>query len=77
MLQSSVISKQTVIKTKDDLIKLQNKGDHSEQRNKRFFGMMLGTLQKFKTEDKVRSETSQVRNLKLIKIEKIVRGILL
>ncbi len=59
-LQSSVISKQTVIKSKDDLIKLQNKDTGSEKRNKRIFGMILGTLQKFKTEDKLKSETTQV-----------------
>ena len=39
---------------------MQNKDTNSQQRNKRFFGLMLGTLQKFKTEDKVQSETTQV-----------------
>jgi hypothetical protein len=39
---------------------LQNKDTNSQQRNRRFFGLMLGTLQKFKTEDRVQSETTQV-----------------
>ena len=46
------------IKNKEDLIKLQNKGV-SQQRNKRIFGHLLGTLSQFKTDDKVRSSTTQ------------------
>jgi len=66
-LQSSVVSKQTIIKSKEDLIKLQNKGgDKSEQRNKRMFGMLLGTLQQFKNDDCVKSESSQAKQRKEI-----------
>lgn len=52
------------IKTKEDLIKIQNKYTGSEQRNKRIFGVILGTLKQFKTEDKEHSTTSQAINRK-------------
>jgi hypothetical protein len=48
------------IKSKEDLIKLQNKFSGSEQRNKRIFGHILGTLRQFKSDDKERSSTTQV-----------------
>jgi len=62
------------IKSKEDLIKLQNKG-MNVQRNKRIFGHLLGTLTQFKTDDKVRSSTSQAIHRKelekKIEIQKI------
>lgn len=57
-IKSSVVSSAMPIKNKEDLIKLQNKGV-SQQRNKRIFGHLLGTLSQFKTDDKVRSSTTQ------------------
>lgn len=66
-IQSSVISKQQgVIKSKEDLIKLQNKDTDSQQRNRRIFGMILGTLKDFKSDDKKRSETAQAKQRKEI-----------
>lgn len=58
-LQSSVVSSNMPIKSKEDLIKLQNKHNGSEQRNKRIFGVLLGTLKQFKSDDTERSSTSQ------------------
>lgn len=58
-IRSSVVSSTVIpIKSKEDLIKLQNKGNNV-QRNKRIFGHLLGTLTQFKTDDKVRSSTTQ------------------
>ena len=61
-IHASILS--NTIKTKDDLIKMQNKFQGSEQRNKRIFGVILGTLKQFKTEDKERSSTVQAQNRK-------------
>lgn len=58
MIKSSVVSTAMPIKTKEDLIKIQNKGVNV-QRNKRIFGHLLGTLSQFKSDDKVRSNTTQ------------------
>jgi len=75
-LKSSVVSSHAVapIKTKEDLIKLQNKGAN-EQRNKRIFGHLLGTLSHFKTDDKERSSTTKAIHRKelekKIEIQKI------
>jgi hypothetical protein len=57
-IKSSVVSSILPIKTKDDLIKVQNKGANV-QRNKRLFGHLLGTLSQFKNDDKVRSSTTK------------------
>jgi len=57
-IKSSVVSSSMPIQSKDDLIKLQNRGA-SVQRNKRLFGHLLGTLSQFKSDDKVRSSTTQ------------------
>lgn len=58
IVKSSVVSPAMPIKTKEDLIKIQNKGVNV-QRNKRIFGHLLGTLSQFKNDDKVRSSTTQ------------------
>lgn len=58
-IKSSVVSSNMPIKSKEELIKLQNKYTGSEQRNKRIFGHLLGTLSQFKNDDKVRSSTVQ------------------
>jgi pinin len=63
-LQSSVVSSNMPIKSKEDLIKLQNKHNGSEQRNKRIFGVLLGTLKQFKSDDTERSATSQAKQRK-------------
>jgi hypothetical protein len=57
-VKSSVVSSTMPIKTKEDLIKIQNKGVNV-QRNKRIFGHLLGTLSQFKNDDQVRSSTTQ------------------
>ena len=57
------------------MIKLQNKFSGSEQRNKRIFGVILGTLRQFKSEDKERSNSAQAISRKelekKIEIQKI------
>ncbi|CAF0829388.1 unnamed protein product [Brachionus calyciflorus] len=64
-LQSSVVTKSiNVIKSKEDLIKIQNKDTGSQQRNKRMLGFILGTLKQFKTEDREHSNTEQAQHRK-------------
>lgn len=58
-IQSSVVSSNMPIKSKEDLIKIQNKYNGAQQRNKRILGVILGTLKEFKSDDKERSSTSQ------------------
>lgn len=74
-VKSSIVSSAPQpIKSKEDLIRLQNKGINV-QRNKRIFGHLLGTLTQFKTDDKVRSSTTQAIHRKelekKIEIQKI------
>ncbi len=67
VIRSSVVSSAAPIapiKSKEDLIKLQNKFNGSEQRNRRIFGVILGTLKEFKTDDKERSSTTQALHRK-------------
>ena len=59
------------IKSKEELIKIQNKFTGSEQRNKRIIGVILGTLRQFKNDDKERSSTTQVN--KIIQFNYILR----
>ena len=64
-IQSSVVTKSiNVIKSKEDLIKIQNKDTGSQQRNKRILGVILGTLKQFKTDDRQRSNTEQAQQRK-------------
>jgi pinin len=63
-IQSSVVSSTMPIKTKEDLIKLQNKDSNSQLRNKRMLGFILGTLKEFRADDKQRSSTQQAQQRK-------------
>jgi len=63
-MQSSVVSSTMPIKTKEDLIKLQNKDSNSQLRNKRMLGFILGTLKDFRADDKQRSSTQQAQQRK-------------
>ncbi|CAF2817445.1 unnamed protein product [Rotaria sp. Silwood2] len=49
-LHSSIVPTNKIIKTKDDLISLVNRDQQSTMRNRRMFGVLLGTLNKFKAE---------------------------
>jgi pinin len=49
-LHSSIVPTNKIIKTKDDLISLVNRDQQSADRNRRMFGVLLGTLNKFKAE---------------------------
>ena len=49
-LHSSIVPTNKIIKTKDDLISLVNRDQQSTGRNRRMFGVLLGTLNKFKAE---------------------------
>jgi hypothetical protein len=49
-LHSSIVPTNKIIKTKDDLISLVNRDQESTGRNRRMFGVLLGTLNKFKAE---------------------------
>ncbi|RNA29184.1 Pinin [Brachionus plicatilis] len=70
-LQSSVVNQSVnVIKSKEELIKIQNKDSRSHQRNKRILGVILGTLKKFKCEESEQANTEKVQHRKEIE-EKI------
>lgn len=78
-IKSSVVSSIMPIKTKEDLIKIQNKGANV-QRNKRLFGHLLGTLSRFKSDDQLRSSTTQAihrkeleAKIEINKVEEIKR----
>lgn len=78
-MKSSIVSSTMPIKTKEDLIKIQNKGVNV-QRNKRLFGHLLGTLSQFKSDDQVRSSTTQAihrkeleAKIEINKVEEIKR----
>lgn len=49
-LHSSIVPTNKIIKTKDDLISLVNRDQKSADRNRRMFGVLMGTLNKFKAE---------------------------
>jgi len=80
-IKSSVVSTSVMpIKSKEELIKLQNKYKGSEQRNKRIIGHILGTLRQFKNDDTERSTTSQAihrkeleKKIEIKKVEDIKR----
>ena len=57
-LHSSIVPTNKIIKTKDDLISLVNRDQQSTGRNRRMFGVLLGTLNKFKAEASAYSEQS-------------------
>ncbi|RWS04300.1 pinin-like protein [Dinothrombium tinctorium] len=65
-LQSSVIATQREVKPRHQAIEEQKSDQKSMARNKRMFGMILGTLQKFQSEESRRKETTQKR----VEIEK-------
>jgi len=57
-LHSSIVPTNKIIKTKDDLISLVNRDQESTGRNRRMFGVLLGTLNKFKAEANAYNEQS-------------------
>jgi hypothetical protein len=57
-LHSSIVPTNKIIKTKDDLISLVNRDQQSTGRNRRMFGVLLGTLNKFKAEANAYNEQS-------------------
>jgi len=57
-LHSSIVPTNKIIKTKDDLISLVNRDQQSAGRDRRMFGVLLGTLNKFKAEARAYSEQS-------------------
>ena len=56
VLHSSIVPTNKIIKTKDELISLVNRDQRSADRNRRMFGVLLGTLNKFKQEANAYSE---------------------
>ncbi|RWS21059.1 Pinin-like protein [Leptotrombidium deliense] len=65
-LQSSVIATQKEVKPRHQAIEEQKSDKKSMARNKRMFGMILGTLQKFQSEESRRKDITQKR----VEIEK-------
>jgi hypothetical protein len=57
-LHSAIVPTNKIIKTKDDLISLVNRDQQSTGRNRRMFGVLLGTLNKFKAEANAYNEQS-------------------
>jgi len=67
-LHSSIVPTNKIIKTKDDLISLVNRDQQSTGRNRRMFGVLLGTLNKFKAEANAYNE--QTLGIKRQQIER-------
>lgn len=67
-LHSSIVPTNKIIKTKDDLISLVNRDQQSTGRNRRMFGVLLGTLNKFKAEANAYNE--QTLGIKRHEIER-------
>ncbi|CAF0911635.1 unnamed protein product [Rotaria sordida] len=67
-LHSSIVPTNKIIKTKDDLISLVNRDQQSTVRNRRMFGVLLGTLNKFKAEANAYNE--QTLGIKRQEIER-------
>ncbi|CAF3812999.1 unnamed protein product [Rotaria sp. Silwood1] len=67
-LHSSIVPTNKIIKTKDDLISLVNRDQQSTIRNRRMFGVLLGTLNKFKAEANAYNE--QTLGIKRQQIER-------
>ncbi|CAF4051369.1 unnamed protein product [Adineta steineri] len=67
-LHSSIVPTNKIIKTKDDLISLVNRDQESTGRNRRMFGVILGTLNKFKAE--ANAYNGQTLGIKRQEIEK-------
>jgi pinin len=67
-LHSSIVPTNKIIKTKDDLISLVNRDQESTGRNRRMFGVLLGTLNKFKAEASAYNE--QTLGIKRHEIER-------
>jgi hypothetical protein len=67
-LHSSIVPTNKIIKTKDDLISLVNRDQESTGRNRRMFGVLLGTLNKFKAEANAYNE--QTLGIKRHEIER-------
>ena len=67
-LHSSIVSTDKIIKTKDELISLVNRDQQSTGRNRRMFGVLLGTLNKFKAEANAYNE--QTSGMKRHQIER-------
>jgi len=67
-LHSSIVPTNKIIKTKDDLISLVNRDQASTGRNRRMFGVLLNTLNKFKAEANAYNE--QIPGIKRHEIER-------
>ncbi|KAJ8045655.1 Pinin [Holothuria leucospilota] len=63
-LQSSVVATAPVLKSREDTVKDQQKDKKGQARNKRMFGLLLGTLHKFKQEATV-AEDKNVRRAQI------------
>ncbi|CAL1535688.1 unnamed protein product [Lymnaea stagnalis] len=63
-VQSSVVSTSREAKNRQEIMQEQTKDKEGMQRNRRMFGLLLGTLNKFKTESKT-LETKEVQRKKI------------
>ncbi|KAI8784710.1 tetra-peptide repeat homeobox [Biomphalaria glabrata] len=63
-VQSSVVSTSRETKSRKEIMQEQTKDKDGMQRNRRMFGLLLGTLNKFKTESKT-LETKEVQRKKI------------
>ncbi|XP_064600890.1 pinin-like [Liolophura sinensis] len=68
-VQSSVVPAPGMVRTRKESIDQQNKDEKGKARNRRMFGLLLGTLQQFRTEAKESKDKDEQRRQIEVKLE--------
>lgn len=68
-IQSSIVAAQKDSKSRQDIIERQNSSEKDKARNRRMFGVLMGTLQQFRAEEKQKEQQEQKRKAVEQKLE--------
>lgn len=69
VIQSSVVATQKDSKSRQDIIQQQNSDEKGKARNRRMFGLLMGTLQQFRAEEKQKESQEMKRKAVEQKLE--------